>query len=68
MALSVPTPIPTPPGARDDDPWKSPTGDYAGIEELDRPELDDYAPDTEPCLPALDWDEADGESGVKPRR
>ena len=69
MALSLPTPIPTPPGARDD-------YDYAGIEELDRPELDDYvapleggdAPDTEPCLPALDWDEADGESGVKPRR
>ena len=59
MALSLPTPIPTPPGARDD---------YAGIEELDRPELDDWAPDTEPCLPALDWDEADGESGVKPRR
>ncbi|HEY1954812.1 MAG TPA: hypothetical protein VGH28_04355 [Polyangiaceae bacterium] len=60
MALPLPTPIPTPPEARDD---------YAGLEELDRPELDD-APDTEPSptLPTLEWDEEDGESGVKQRR
>ncbi len=59
MALPLPTPIPTSPGTRDE---------FAGLEELDRPELDD-APDTvpDPKLPALGWDE-DSESGVKPRR
>ena len=47
--------------------------DYSGIEDLDRSELDD-APDTEreehapPTLPSLEWDEKDGESGVKQRR
>lgn len=65
MAFPLPTPGPTTPA---DDPWKSPKGDeFAGLEELDRPELDD-GPDTEPCLPALEWDDEDGESGVKKRR
>lgn len=70
MALPVLTPTPTPPERRDD---------YAGLEELDRPELDDFvapplegddSPDTErdPDLPVLDWDDDDGESGIKPRR
>ena len=58
MAFPLFTPIPTPPGAASDE--------FAGLEELDRPELDD-APDTEPRLPALEWDE-DSESGIKPRR
>ena len=40
--------------------------EYAGLEDLDRPELDD-APDTErEPLPALGWEE-DSESGVKRR-
>lgn len=39
------------------------TVDYEGIEELDRPELDSIPPP--PVLPALEWDETDGESGVK---
>jgi hypothetical protein len=42
--------------------------DFTGIEDLDRPELDD-APDTErtpATLPSLGWDD-DGESGVKRR-
>ncbi len=39
------------------------TVDYEGIEELDRPELDSIPPP--PILPGLEWDEADGESGVK---
>ncbi len=50
------------------------TDDYIGLDELDRPELDDDldgAPDTErdtvPRLPTLDWDDEDGESHVKRR-
>jgi hypothetical protein len=56
--MSLPLRIPT--------PKPPPQDDYSGLDELDRPELDD-APDTDPCLPALDWDESDGESGVKRR-
>jgi len=57
--MSLPLRIPT--------PKPPPHDDYSGIDELDRPELDD-APDTErdtvPQLPTLEWDETDGESGV----
>lgn len=63
MALPVLTPTPTPPEARDE---------FAGLEELDRPELDEDAPFTEeapttPTLPTLEWDDDDDESGVKRR-
>ena len=56
------TPTPPPPPRKKHD-------EYAGIEDLDRPELDD-PPDTDPSptLPSLEWDEGDGESGVKQRR
>jgi hypothetical protein len=58
MSLPLPTYTPTPPAP--------PREEYTGLEELDRPELDD-APDTErEPLPPLDWDE-DGESGIKRR-
>ncbi len=46
------------------------TDEYMGIEDLDRPELDEV-PDTDrtpPTLPSLEWDDKDGESGVKQRR
>ena len=58
MALPARTLTPKPPAP--------PRDDYAGLEELDRSELDEQ-PDTdrEP-LPALEWDD-DGESGIKRR-
>ena len=62
LPLRTPTPpAPAPPRVKGDD--------FAGIEDLDRDELDE-APDTDPCptLPSLEWDERDGESGVKQRR
>ena len=71
MAFPVLTPNPTFPEARD--ALKPPSGDeFAGLEELDRPELDEDAPMAEepptvPCLPTLDWDQDDDESGVKRR-
>ncbi len=67
--MSLPLRLYTPKPPRDQR-----TDDYTGLDELDRPELDDLedAPDTErdtvPELPTLDWDEEDGESHVKPRR
>ena len=60
--LHTPVPPPRVPAIKPDD--------YLGIEDLDRPELDE-APDTDPCpttLPSLEWDDGDGESGVKQRR
>ena len=48
-------PTPTPP--------KMDGGDYEGIEDLGRPELDDEAL---PALPNLEWDDVE-ESGVKQR-
>jgi len=60
--MSLPLRIPTPKPPQHDD--------YTGLEELDRPELDDV-PDTERDprpLPTLEWDEVDGESGVKDKR
>jgi hypothetical protein len=57
--MSLPQRTPTPPVPRRDD--------FAGLEDLDRPELDD-APDTDPMpLDPLDWD-GDNESGIVPRR
>ncbi len=63
MALPLRTPTPPAPA-----PPRKIGDDFFGIEDLDRPELDD-APDTEPCptLPSLGWDD-DNESGVKQRR
>jgi hypothetical protein len=59
MSVPLPTYTPKPPAP--------PPEEYAGLEELDRPELDDQ-PDTErDPLPALGWED-DGESGIKPRR
>ena len=57
MALPLLITIPPPPLPRDE---------FAGLEELDRAELDD-APDTDPELTPLDWD-ADGESGIVQKR
>ena len=56
MALPLLT-TPPPPAPRDE---------FAGLEDLDRPELDE-APDTDPELTPLDWD-GDNESGIVPRR
>ncbi len=53
MSLPLPIPTPKPPVPRDE---------FAGLEELDRPELDE-APDTDPMLTPLDWD-GDKESGI----
>jgi len=44
-------------------PPKMDGGDYEGIEDLDRPELDEEAL---PALPNLEWDDVE-ESGVKQR-
>jgi len=44
-------------------PPKLDGGDYDGIEDLDRPELDEEAL---PVLPNLEWDDVE-ESGVKQR-
>jgi hypothetical protein len=41
--------------------------EFAGLEDLDRTELDDFSPDTDPMLVPLDWD-GDNESGIVPRR
>ena len=57
MSLPLRSPIPPAPNSRDD---------FAGLEDLDRPELDE-APDTDPMLVPLDWD-GDNESGIVPRR
>ena len=57
MSLPLRSPIPPAPRERDE---------FAGIEDLDRPELDE-APDTDPMLVPLDWD-GDNESGIVPRR
>ncbi len=64
--MALPLPTPKPPAPRDD---------YAGLEDLDRPELDDYvappergdAPDTDPMLTPLDW-ETDQDSGIVTKR
>ncbi len=53
MSLPLQIPTPKPPVPRDE---------FAGLEELDRPELDE-APDTDPMLTPLDWD-GDKESGI----
>ena len=66
MSLPQRSPIPPAPPKRDE---------FAGLEDLDRPELDDFiaspdgddAPDTDPMLVPLDW-EGDNESGIVPRR
>ena len=58
MALPKRSPIPPAPRERIDE--------FAGLEDLDRPELDE-APDTDPMLVPLDWD-GDNESGIVPRR
>ena len=55
--MALPQRSPIPPAPRDE---------FAGIEDLDRPELDE-APDTDPMLVPLDWD-GDNESGIVPRR
>ena len=57
MALPLLTTPPPPPAPRDE---------FAGLEDLDRPELDE-APDTDPMLVPLDWD-GDQESGIVPKR
>ena len=49
-------PTPTPP--------KLDGGDYEGIEDLDRPELDEESP---PLLPNLEWEDDVEESAVKRR-
>ena len=59
MALPQRSPIPPAPRERQVD-------EFAGLEDLDRPELDE-APDTDPMLLPLDW-EGDNESGIVPRR
>ena len=59
MALPQRSPIPPAPQRERDE--------FAGLEDLDRPELDDFAPDTDPMLVPLDW-EGDSESGIVPRR
>jgi hypothetical protein len=61
MSLPLLAPTPKPPAP--------PRDDFADLEHLDRPELDD-APDTEReplTLPSLEWDQDDGESGIKRR-
>ena len=55
--MALPQRSPIPPAPRDE---------FAGIEDLDRIELDE-APDTDPMLVPLDWD-GDNESGIVPRR
>ena len=57
--MSLPLRTPTPPPV--------PRDEFAGIEDLDRTELDEFAPDTDPMLVPLDWD-GDNESGIVPRR
>lgn len=53
MALPLPTPKPP-----------VPHDDYVGLEDLDRPELDE-APDTDPILAPLDLDwDGDQDSGI----
>lgn len=59
MSLPLPLYTPKPPAPSRED--------YAGLEDLDRSELDE-SPDTErDPLPALGWED-DNESGIKPRR
>ena len=58
--MSLPQRSPIPPAPRERD------SEFAGLEDLDRPELDE-APDTDPMLVPLDWD-GDNESGIVPRR
>jgi hypothetical protein len=56
--MALPLPTPKPPVPRDDD--------FAGLEDLDRPELDeapDTDPMTDPMLTPLDWDQ-DLDSGI----
>ena len=55
--MALPLPTPKPPAPRDD---------YTGLEDLDRPELDE-APDTDPMLTPLDWD-TDQDSGIVTKR
>jgi len=70
LPLRTPTPPPLPHKTDKSRPHRTREpgpDDFTGLDELDRPELDD-APDTDPmpALTALDWD-SDAESGVKRR-
>lgn len=57
-------PTPTPPKAPNSRRPRG--GDYADLENLDRPELDELDGELPPApLLPLDWEDLEGESGVK---
>lgn len=64
IPLRYPTPTPPRPTAPSAPPRPPRGGDYVDLENLDRPELDDEHVPAAPLLP-LDWEDGEGESGVK---